>query len=374
MQQIQNIQISHFRNISSQEILFHPKFNFFFGQNAQGKTSVLEALYFLSELKSFRSSDFTHSIQHSNDQFLLESILKQEDLRFEIKVKASFQEKQVWLNGKTPRPYRKLRRLLPYVLFLPESIRLFRNSPSERRNYFDDHFSLLSEEYSHLVQEYARIYKQKHQLLIQQAEGSYTPKNIWEIWNEQIARQGAKLTYSRFQWGQSLGKMFQFYFSDLSDQEWKATLHYEPYQSLISEEKSEEEIYDLYNAEIQKRFSEELTRQQVLVGPHRDDWMIHLGSEKLKEDGSQGQHRIAVAALKLAEMEHLRTHQLFPIALFDDLLSELDTHRNRKVMECLAHSPCQVFLTSVEPHGFSWKDLEGSRFELQEGQVFLKKE
>jgi DNA replication and repair protein RecF len=294
---LQTLELENFRNIVSLELSFHPAFNFFFGENAQGKTALLESLFLLSELKSFRTQDLTALIQHQKEYSNIIAKVRSEDLDHDLKIQLTLGQKEVTLNGKTPRPYRRLRRLIPVVLFTPESVRLFRSSPGDRRHYFDHYFSLLSEGYAKDIEEYARLLKQKKELLEQIREGGDSHRRQKEIWDERLAELGAKVAWERLQRTAILDPSFQRHFRNLSGGEWEAKLQYVPYQEKVASCEGPEPIHQLYREEIRRREGEEIERSQVLVGPHRDDWEILLGKERLKEEGSQGQHRISVAAL-----------------------------------------------------------------------------
>ncbi len=367
---ISSLEISHFRNISQLQFTPHPRFNFFFGENAQGKTSILEAIYYLSELKSFRINDSDILIQRNYEETCLKSEFEQNSLSYEVEIRFDKEKKNVLLNGKTPRPYRKLRQLVPQILFTPDSVRFFRNSPSSRRDYFDSLFSLISESFSELAQNYQRLLRQKQEFLDQIF--SYPRENFKNelgVWNEKLAHLGAELAWQRKKYTQELAPFFARNFEKISHQAWKGQLFYKTYFEKLESSNSKIDWVEYLLAEMERRGEEERARSQVLVGPHRDDWNLQLGEGLLKEEGSQGQHRLAVAALKLSEVEFLQAQQLFPIALFDDLLSELDGLRVQTLLETLRDFQCQVFLTSIH-WGSLPKGFEGQFFEVKKGQIF----
>ncbi len=368
---ISSLEILHFRNISQLQFTPHSRFNFFFGENAQGKTSVLEALYYLSELKSFRINEYEALIQRGNEQTLIRSSLEHEGLNYDIEINLTVEKKNVLLNGKTPRPFRKLRRLIPQILFTPDSVRFFRNSPSSRRDYFDALFSMLSEPFAELTQTYQRVLRQKQEFLEQIA--LYSRDNFrseLEIWNEKLAKLGAELGWKRKKYTEQLSPFFAKNFEIISHRAWTGKLFYKPYFQKLEESTSLEDWFNQLLLEMERREQEERLRGQVLVGPHRDDWGLQLGEGFLREEGSQGQHRLAVAALKLSEVELLQSEGLFPIALFDDLLSELDGVRVKTLLETLRDFQCQVFLTSIHWGALPDVGFEGQFFEVKKGQIF----
>jgi len=367
---ISSLEISHFRNISQLQFTPHPRFNFFFGENAQGKTSILEAIYYLSELKSFRINDSDILIQRNHEETQLKSQFEQNSLSYEVEVRFDKGKKNVLLNGKTPRPYRKLRQLVPQILFTPDSVRFFRNSPSSRRDYFDALFSLISESFAETAQNYQRLLRQKQEFLDQIF--SYPRENFKNelgVWNEKLAHLGAELSWQRKKHTQELAPFFTKNFEKISHQAWKGQLFYKTYFEKLESSHSKTDWIQCLLTEMERRGDEERARSQVLVGPHRDDWNLQLGEGLLKEEGSQGQHRLAVAALKLSEVEFLQAQQLSPIALFDDLLSELDGVRVQTLLETLRDFQCQVFLTSIH-WGALPKGFEGQFFEVKKGQIF----
>jgi DNA replication and repair protein RecF len=367
-----SIQLKQFRNLSSLEFQPHPEFNFFFGDNAQGKTSILEAIFFLSELKSFRTTEMNSLVHHGETLGFLGAEVNARGLTHDLKIQIQSQGKQILLNGKAPRPLRQLRKLMPAVLFTPDSVRLFRSSPGTRRDYFDHLFGLLSESFSADVAEYHRILRQKQELLDQARSGTYSGHSSaeWETWNEKLATLGARVIFERLRFTEELSFLLQSYFEELSGGEWQGVLSYQPYLRSIEKGQAVAEIQNLLGEEIVRRTHEEIERNQVLVGPHRDDWSFKVDQALLREEGSQGQHRLAVAALKLAEVEMIGKKEMTPLALFDDLLSELDSVRVSRVLTLLKRCPCQVFLTSVTPMGVSLQGLEGQAFQVKGGKVY----
>lgn len=366
---LKTLLLQNFRNIEELKLQPHPAFNFFFGENAQGKTALLESIYFLSELRSFRTPDLSSLIRHGTDVAQLSAQIESEGLLHDLKVVLRAESKDVSWNGKTPRPYRVLRRKIPVVLFTPESVRLFRSSPGERRQYFDQSFGLLSEAFAKDVEEYGRIVRQKKELLEQLRTGSSALRAQKEIWDERLIEWGARVARERICFTEALKPLFNAHFERLSGKEWKAEIQYQSHLAGLHKQSETETLQGLYRDEVRRREAEEIERGQVLVGPHRDDWEILLEGIGLKEEGSQGQHRIAVAALKLAELEGLRRQDFSPLTLFDDLLSELDERRIRMVLEELALAQGQVFLTSIAPGGISLGTLGGSTYQIRDGKV-----
>ncbi len=365
------LSLTHFRNIQDLQLLPHPRFNFFHGDNAQGKTSLLEAIYFISELRSFRTSDLHPLIYQGEVEARLKADLRLQELPSDLQIRLSSESKQVLWNGKTPRPLRKIRRELPVILFTPDSTRLFRQSPSERRSYFDHYFGLFSDFYFQLCADYQHTLHQKSKLLDQIREGlsSTRAKELVEVWNQKLAELGAEITCQRKRMTREMDPSFHRYFDELSAGVWQAHLTYQPYFSEIAPIQNPKEMATLLLSEMNRRFKEEVERNRVLVGPHRDDWNLNLGNFSLKENGSQGQHRIAMAALKLAEVDQMIALEKTPMALFDDLLSELDIERSLRLLHLLAKVPCQVFLTSISPMGLSLKGLNGEIFKVCEGKI-----
>lgn len=366
------LRLENFRNLAPLEFRPHPCFNFFYGENAQGKTSVLEAIFFCSELKSFRCPDVSFMVTHGAPAAKVKSEIQSEGLSFGLEIQWEGTNKQVLLNGKTPRPLRRLRRLIPIVLFTPESVRLFRQGPAARRDYFDGLFGLLSEDFSQRAAGYLKLLRQK-QGLLERAREEGTGKRFWEeweIWSQRLAEEGAWLTEARFAWNRRLAGVFKGFFDRLSHQDWEAALHYVPRVSEIAEDHSSSFIQGQLWEIMKRRSAEEVRRNQVLVGPHRDDWELRLNGVNFREEGSQGQHRIAAAALKLAESALILQEGMTPVALFDDLLSELDSRRVSMVLEELGRSNCQVFLTSVHPGERHLIPLKGQAFRVEGGRVY----
>lgn len=365
------LRVKNFRNLEELDLSFHSDFNFFFGPNAQGKTSILEAVFFISELRSFRTSELEPLIRRGETEALLAGDFCQEGLSYDLTASIFPHRKEVSLNGKRLRPFSRLRNLLPIVVFVPDSTRLFRLGPGERRDYFDHFIGLLSESYTVDVMEYQRALRQKQELLYQWSPGPISPSNReqLEIWNLKLAQLGARLITERKRATEEWVPHLCAQHRQLSGGKEEVLLSYLPHEEST---RGVEEVNDLEQclfSAMGARLGEELERCQVLVGPHRDDWRLFLGGADLRQMGSQGQHRTAVAALKLAEIEMILKRGLRPLALFDDLLSELDPGRSTLVLNQLGDCPCQVFLTSVTPRGIPLEGLKGQGFQVESGRI-----
>lgn len=364
------LKIRNFRNIQAQDFSPHPEFNFFFGENAQGKTSILEAIYFLSELRSFRVTELRSLISHTEEKSQISAKFERLDLFYDIKAEIFPSEKKILVNEKTPKPYRRLRKLFPMILFTPDSTRLFRSSPGSRREYFDHLYSILSDSFSLDVLNYSKVLRQKLRLIEESKKFGKNPtSDELEIWNEKLAELGSRIIFQRFEFSRELSLYLNSIFQEIAESSWRTEFHYQPYLSSIREDLSILEIHNLLKEEMEKRSKDEIDRVQILVGPHRDDWAYLLHNKNLKEEGSQGQHRLVVASLKLAETELMRKFQLYPIALFDDLLSELDEVRSLKVLKALEKNQTQVFLTSITPPQNSLNEFNGKNFRLIQGKI-----
>lgn len=357
---LKNIRLQNFRNFASQSIQFHPKFNLIVGKNAQGKTNLLESIYFLSHLKSFRPSHRDDLIQTPNPFSLIWAEVQKEAVTHEIKIQIEAHSRRVLLNGKTPHLYEDYYGFLPCLLFEPREVYLFRDSPSERRRtiaralFLEDPASLKTH------REYENVVLQKNRLL---KDGRSLHSQL-PIWNEKQAQLGAEILYKRFEWIRKINQILGLEYQRISKNNQMLVLQYQSkwFEASCDIPKRFMEVLD------QKK-EEEIARRESLVGPHRDDWNATIDDKWVGVLGSQGENRSAIIALKSAQIRLFEeTHGVSPIFLLDDVASELDQSRTEALFDYLKLAHGQVFLTTTEPSVKS-SFQEGETYFVEEGKI-----
>ncbi len=364
--QVTSLGLKNFRNYADLKVNFDPRFNFIFGKNAQGKTNLLEVIYYLANLKSFRTStlaDLMNDAAHQQLSTLIEARLSYGDaslnpIYHDIRIQIENGKKEVLLNNKKPRLFQEYYGLLPVLLFEPWEVYLFRESPSLRRRFIDRAVFLENPASLRAMKEYDSIIAHKNRYL--KDRGFAGGDQELSVWNERQALLGAELMNYRLRWVQRINQYLQEEYQLVSGVKDSMRVSYlSSLTDLSLEETSQEELQNLLSERIFSKKEEELRRRECLVGPHRDDWEVFLSHDRTDHTvvnhnvgtrGSQGENRCAVIALKSAQIKmYIQTHKQAPVFLLDDIVSELDAHRSETLFSYLLQTPGQVFLTTTEP-------------------------
>lgn len=388
---VKTLRLRNFRNIVESELEPDPSLNFLLGKNGQGKTSFLEALGYLSTLRSFRGSKTPEVIRWGSDQAEISCKLENvenvdsvdnfvDNWSTELKVAFAFTDPQhqraskvAFINGK---PYKSSTSYLSQrfgnfelgfhcVIFNPSDHDLVRTDPATRRSYLDRVLAAEDVEYLKGLQKYQRVLEQRNALL---KESDRPSPELLRGFTEPMSRYAAYLTYKRLEWLNRLAQRLNETVHQIAPRQpflrlvyvsnWVPKIenlsidsndlgrvHFAGHGPLPSLELLEQAFWkkqaSLEAAEWKSRHS--------LVGPHRDDWTFFLGEQILKGHGSQGEVRSALLALKLSEVELFRNatgHR--PIFLLDDFSSELDRERREFLLGFLAEKDLQVFVTTTD--------------------------
>lgn len=362
------LQLRHFRNFAALDLSLNPEFNFVFGRNAQGKTNLIEAIYYLAELKSFRANNKLDLIQKDQEFCKVAAELKKDDLVWQIDLHLTPSERKVLLNQKKPKTQQDYFSLLPLILFEPRHIYLFRDSPTKRRQYLNRALYVQDVSFLKLIRDYEKVIAQKNRCL---KDGA--PDDLIAVWNDQLINLGTQITLRRHQWFQNIEARLADEYEALSQSGERFRLVYTPRYDWLPQlsQVNEQTVAQAMGDLLSQYRVRERERRESLVGPHRDDFSAYLDEREVGAFGSQGENRSGVIALKLAQLKlFTQAHQKTPLFLLDDVASELDAHRCRYLFDYLKQENTQVFLTTTEHHDLE-KEYAGhcSVFGIQGGQI-----
>lgn len=354
---IHSLELRDFRNYTHLEVEFSPHLNFIHGNNGHGKTNIVEALYYLCNLDSFRTRKIPPLLKNQNEFALLKSSIEQKKVLYSIRINLSKKGKKVFLNEKS---YQKTsEHILSFfsLAFTPEDVNLFRSIPNERRRFFDRTFSFMDAGYFFDMQELNQILAQKNALLRRKDPAQLS------LWNDLLSKISQKVGKRRLAFVESLNEDLSSFFKKMTGRPEKLTLTYHPsFEAEILED------LDLMKALLQKAQERELKYGHAVLGPHRDDYRLFLDEQGDRDFFSQGELRVTNLALKMS-INQLLTHKyrFFPVLIFDDLFSELDDTVNEKVLEFFAELDNQIFITSTDIPSNS--TLHGKTIHIVDGQL-----
>ena len=355
---VKSIELKNFRNYTEREFEFSDGVNVFYGDNGQGKTNVLEALFLSSIGKSFRAKNDIEMIKEGADSFEV-TVKTDADVQNEIKIFYNRnKQKRIFVGGLPIKKMGELMGLLPGVIFSPQNMSLLSQGPVERRKFMDMAICQLRPLYYFNLQNYNKVIRQKNAYLKDVTTGTadYT---LLDVWNAQIAEFGAEIVKERRNYFEKLTPLVSDYHSYISGGHETVKIQY---ISTCAADKDE------FYAKLESERKHEIKRHMALVGPQRDDIDVILeGTGDIKKYGSQGQQRTLVIAMKLAELDVLRDETgKSPILLLDDVLSELDDRRQKLLLGKITES--QVFITCTDP-----KNIQNTS-SLKEKSFFIKEE
>ena len=357
---IQSIELNNFRNYENLQISFDEGTNILFGDNAQGKTNILEAAYLSGTTKSHKGSKDKEMIRFGTNEAHLRTMVLKNGKQYQIDMHLKHnRSKGIAVNKIPMKKASELFGILNIVFFSPEDLNIIKEGPAGRRRFIDLELSQLDKVYLNNLSNYNRIVNQRNHLLKELSFGGKKDlSDTLEIWELQMVQYGERLIARRKEFVEQINGIIAKIHQRLTGGKESLKIIYEPSTG------------DLPFEQALNRYRErDLRMKSTTVGPHRDDIGFLIGDMDIRKYGSQGQQRTAALSLKLSEIElvKLATHDT-PILLLDDVLSELDKHRQNYLLDSIHDIQTLITCTGVEDfvnHRFSINKV----FHVQNGQV-----
>ena len=356
---IESIELKNYRNYDSLSLQFDKVTNIFYGDNAQGKTNILEAVYLCGTTKSHRGSKDREMIQFDADEAHIRMFVKKEGIsrRIDMHLKKN-KTKGIAVDGIPIRKAGELFGILNLVFFSPEDLNIIKNGPGERRRFMDLELCQLNKLYLSDLSSYNHVLNQRNKLL---KDLSFQPSllNTLDVWDEQLARYGASIIQGRKKFIEEMNGIITEIHRNITGGKEEIRLLYEP---SVSEENFLSVL--LRNREKDCRFK--LTSE----GPHRDDLCVKINGMDIRKYGSQGQQRTAALSLKLSEIYMVKKRiKDMPVLLLDDVLSELDSSRQNYLLNSI--SQVQTMITCTGLDDFIDKRFHINKiFKVVDGRVY----
>ena len=335
---VESIELQNYRNYEKLHMDFSDGTNLLYGDNAQGKTNLLEAIYVCSTTKSHRGSKDKEIIRFQQEESHIKLLVKKRDVPYRIDMHLKKNKtKGVAINGIPIRKASELFGIVNVVFFSPEDLNIIKNGPSERRRFLDLELCQLNKLYVHALIQYNRVITQRNKLL---KDLVFHPEyeETLDIWDEQMIQYGSQVIQFRQEFIEKLNNIILSIHKQLSGEEETLELFYEANTSI-----------DQLKNSLAKSRESDLRQKTTGVGPHRDDISFMVNGIDIRKFGSQGQQRTAALSLKLAEIELVK-HLVndYPILLLDDVLSELDGNRQKHLLSGINHIQTMITCTGLE--------------------------
>ncbi len=335
---VNKIELENFRNYNSLDLELNPRKNILYGNNAQGKTNVLEAIYICSTTKSHRSNKDVELIKFNEKEAHIKLFLNKKEKKYRIDVHLRKNKtKGIAVNGVPIKRASELFGIFNVIFFAPEDLNIIKNGPSERRRFMDLELCQLDKLYVHNLINYNKVLNQRNRLL---KDISINPKleDTLDVWDEQLVLYGKEIIKKREDFIKQISKIIKPIHEDLTNKEESIKIEYQKNTEIRNFEKN-----------LKKNRSTDLKYKSTSVGPHRDDILFFNKDINIRTYGSQGQKRTIALSLKLAEIELVKKIiKDTPILLLDDVLSELDSDRQNHLLNRLDNIQTIITCTGLD--------------------------
>lgn len=335
---IESIQLKDFRNYESLELKLDKGTNIFYGDNAQGKTNILEAVYLCGTSKSHKGSKDKEVIRFQKEEAHIRMIVKKEGVSYKIDMHLKKNRaKGVAINGLPIRKARELLGVVNLVFFSPEDLNIIKNGPSERRRFLDLELCQLDNLYLSDLASYNHIVNQRNKLL-KDLYRNLELKETLDVWDMQMVNYGRKLIEKRKQFIEELNEIVKEIHENLTGGKEKIDIIYEP---------NIEGAH--FESGLLKNRERDIRMKMSSTGPHRDDMCVIVNGIDIRKFGSQGQQRTAALSIKLSEIYLVKKRTKdTPILLLDDVLSELDSSRQTYLLESIHDIQTLITCTGLD--------------------------
>ena len=351
---IEKIRLQNFRNYENLEIDLNKNINIIYGENAQGKTNIIESIFLCAFGKSFRTSKEKEMIKFNEEKSLVEAFYQKKDRDGKIKIELG-NKKQISLNGIKIKKLSELLGNINIVIFTPEDINILRDGPAKRRRFLDMMIGQLRPNYVYNLNMYTKTIEQRNNYLRQIKEEN-KPEEMLEIWDEKLAEYGEKVYIYRKEFIEKIYNKINEIHGNITDN--KETLKIEFISNCDNKEK--------YLKLLKERRKLDIIKGFTTKGIHRDDFVIYINSKEVNIYGSQGQNRTVVLSLKIAELNVIYEEiGEYPILLLDDFMSELDEVRRKNFLNNIKNT--QVILTGTEK--IDLPEIEYNLYNIRKGEI-----
>jgi len=365
--QVNELILQNFRNYREQSVSFDPGCNVIFGENAEGKTNLLEAVVYLSCGRSTRARRDQELIRFESNAARLTSrvFARERDFKIEIDLFRG-RRRKMSVNGVTAKSAGALSDVFQTVFFCPDDLYLIREGAAARRRFLDTALCQLRPRYAMALSSYNRAYEQKTRILRDSEERPDLLSALPDF-NEQMVRCGAILIHYRAQYAQRLAEYAAANHGECSGGRERLEITYQTVSTVTDPMEEQAKLAEQLRSHMAAHETAERASRLCLSGPHKDDLLIQINGQEAKSYSSQGQTRTAALSMKLAEREILKnTTGEYPVLLLDDVLSELDPKRQEFVLNRIAGG--QVFITCCEDDRLP-QLLGGKVFHVKQGMI-----
>ncbi len=344
---IDSLELAHYRNYENLNISFDRGINILYGDNAQGKTNILEAIFVSATTKSHRNSKDKEMIHFEQEEAHIRTQIIKHEIEHKIDMHLrKMKSKGIAINGQKIKKASELIGLLNVVFFSPEDLSIIKEGPGERRRFIDLELCQLDALYLFHLNQYNKIVHNRNKLLKDLTSKSSLIDTL-DIWDEQLVHFGRLIIKRRAKFIDELNEIIYDIHQNITDHKEKLVIQYAPD---VKEE--------LFESKLKSHRERDLRLRQTSIGPHKDDCIFLINDLDVRKFGSQGQQRTAALSLKISEIELIKKlTKNMPVLLLDDVLSELDSNRQRHLLDSISNIQTIITCTGLD-------EFINNRFEI----------
>lgn len=362
---VKNIKLSGFRNLEKQSVDLRDGLNLLIGENGQGKTNFLEAIYLLATLRSFRSTSVKEVIKFEHEQAEVSGHVVTSDVPLELKVQLRGAARRLWVGKRSVRAAKDFLGQLKVVAFTPDDLAVIKGGPALRRKLMDRSVFLFEPQHLIRIRNFNQALKSRNRLL-REGPRSGVQRDVIESFSQTMAESGAEISRSRKEIISRVGKRAEKIIAEMVPKSGDVSISFEPGWKMGDQGTADELLQQLNSG-----LESDLRRGQTCLGPQQDDFNTFLGGGRARNFASQGQQRMAAVALLLAVVQEVVAEGgERPVILLDDVSSELDAGRRKMLFERVGELGGQVLITTTDEGLVA--ELEGqetSRFTVVDGNI-----
>lgn len=361
------IKIINFRNYEKLSLELHRGINIIYGKNAQGKTNLLESIYVLGLTKSHRDFIDHDLIKTGENCAVIEGLLKKGPLPTKMKISLGQHDKKLEIDGTKITKNNDYLSCANIIIFYPDDLELVKGSPNIRRRFLNVEISQLDASYYILLNDFRKILKMRNDYLKKIKTPDNYDKNYLDVLNQYYIDKAFLIFKMRKKFINRMNEYCEGIFENLSGISKFRLVYKSSFDATI---KDDEESKKLFSEKLNRVFTTEIKLKMTLIGPHRDDFSFMIEDSDIKKYGSQGQQRMAVLALKLAEVELFKKYKgTSPILLLDDVFSELDQKKRNNLLKYIKKS-IQTIITTTDLSMIHKKIVDNAKLiKIEHGEI-----
>ncbi|QEA59049.1 DNA replication/repair protein RecF [Leuconostoc koreense] len=370
--ELESLKLDHYRNYSDLALEFSSGVNVFLGENAQGKTNLLESIYVLALARSHRTSSDKDLVQWQAKEATISGRVKRSVSEIPLSLHFSNKGKKARVNHLEQSKLSHYIGQLNVILFAPEDLELVKGAPSVRRRFIDMEFGQMNPLYLYNTTQYKRILKERNAYLKRLQLKQTTDTVFLDVLSEQLVDVGSQILVARQEFLNKLELAAQPIHAEISDQREALKLRYMSSVDFTTDA-SLEEVKAVFSDVLSRQRSREIMQGSTMVGPHRDELQFDVNGNNVAVFGSQGQQRTTALAIKLAEIDLMQQETgEYPVLLLDDVLSELDASRQTHLLLAI-QDKVQTFITAPTLSDIARQLIRKPRmFHVNQGMVILE--